>query len=84
MIRLNLLSHSQFISIFSIILYIDDELSDSSRIVSGSSRISVSGGGAEEGGLYFGGVPPEIDIGGRAASTIPFQGCISDIIINNQ
>lgn len=57
----------------------DDEVVNSTRLDRGSHVVEAP----SEGGLFFGGVPPEISIGGMAGSSQALKGCIQDVIINN-
>ena len=37
-----------------------------------------------QGGLYVGGIPPNVDAKNMAASLDPLKGCLSDLIINSE
>ena len=67
------------IFIFRVKLFVDDQNINSTRLDRGSHVIEAP----SEGGLFFGGAPRDINIGGMVGSSQPLKGCIQDVIINN-
>ncbi|XP_071547005.1 laminin subunit alpha-1-like isoform X2 [Panulirus ornatus] len=61
-------------------LKVDDREVNATRLDRGSQVVS----GPDTGGLYFGGVPEEIDAVTMVGSSRALKGCIRDIIVNNE
>jgi hypothetical protein len=68
--------------LFSIEMYVDDELVGNTRLPSGAARINSMKG--ENGGLFIGGVGGNPDLQGKAASLDNFKGCIKNLISNGE
>ena len=67
--------------IFSrVTLKVDDIEVNSTRLERGNQVVEAP----NEGGLYFGGVPPDLDVGHMVGSTRPMKGCIRDVIVNDK
>ena len=66
---------------FRLELYIDDARVGSGQLPQGASRVISMRG--DLGGLFIGGIPDGLDAFGKAASILPFKGCISNIAINS-
>ncbi|KAF2361238.1 Laminin G domain [Trinorchestia longiramus] len=61
-------------------LLVNDQAVNTTRL----DRRGVIVQGPRQGGLYFGGVLPGLDIVAMVGSTAPFKGCIRDVIVNNK
>lgn len=61
-------------------LKVDDREVNATRLDRGSQVVS----GPDTGGLYFGGVPEDIDVISMVGSSRALKGCIRDIIVNNE
>lgn len=61
-------------------LKVDDAEVNTTRL-DRSSQVVV---GPDTGGLYFGGVPDDIDIVSMVGTSRPLKGCIQDVIVNNK
>ena len=62
-------------------MHVDDELVGSAVLSPGGTDINNL---TPDGSLYLGGVPQGMDITGKAASTQPIRGCLSDVILNKK
>lgn len=61
-------------------LLVDDQSVNGTRLSRGRTVVQ----GPPRGGLYFGGVPPTLDIVSMVGSSTPYKGCIRNVIVNNQ
>ena len=61
-------------------LKVDDAEVNTTRLDRSSQVVS----GPDTGGLYFGGVPENIDIVSLVGSSRPLKGCVRDVIVNNK
>ncbi|XP_050712288.1 laminin subunit alpha-1-like isoform X2 [Eriocheir sinensis] len=61
-------------------LKVDDAEVNATRLDRGSQVVV----GPDTGGLYFGGVPEDLDIVRMVGSSRPLKGCVRDVIVNNK
>ena len=62
-------------------MYVDDVAVGRTEMPADSSEVQNI---ASQGALYIGGVPGNVNPSGKAASTEPLLGCISDLIVNQE